>query len=184
MEWSGEVESQVLAAVMSRRTQVISWETVRMAGMSDKVYSGLLHAVGHDGTSDLWYTLLLEYRRYRAEYTTIDGVVLFRGRIVIPEVLRAEVLSALNRAHQGTTGMGLTAQDSVWWPRFTKDLESIRNECVSCRRNAPSQPALPPVRPPSPDYPFQLVSTDYFSYGGKNYLVVVDRYSGWPVIRL
>ena len=97
----------------------MSWETVRTAGMSDEVYSGLLHAISHDGTSELWDTLLLEYRRYRAEYTTIDGVVLFRGRIVIPEALRTDVLSALHRAHQGTTGMGLRAQDSVWLPKFS-----------------------------------------------------------------
>ena len=23
---------------------------------------------------------------------------------------------------------------------------------------------------------------DYFDYGGKSYVVVVDRYSGWPVV--
>ena len=30
----------------------------------------------------------------------------------------------------------------------------------------------------------QLVASDYFSIAAKNYLVIVDRYSGWPVIRL
>ena len=55
---------------------------------------------------------------------------------------------------------------------------------MACRRNAPSQPALPPVRPPTPDYLFQMISSDYFAYKVKNYLVIVDRYSGWPVVRL
>ena len=55
--------------------------------------------------------------------------------------------------------------------------------CRTCDRTAPSQPALPPVRPPTPDHPFQLVSTDFFSYAGHNYLVLVDRYSNWPVIK-
>ena len=33
-----------------------------------------------------------------------------------------------------------------------------------------------------PAFPFQLLSSDYFAYSGRTYLVVVDRYSGWPVV--
>ena len=43
--------------------------------------------------------------------------------------------------------------------------------------NAPSQPVTPPLSVLMPDYPFQLVATDYFAYGGKLYLVIVERYS-------
>ena len=46
-------------------------------------------------------------------------------------------------------------------------------------RNAPSQPAGPPVRPPSPEYPFHLIVGDYFTKAGCNYLVLANRYSGW-----
>ena len=58
----------------------------------------------------------------------------------------------------------------------------MRDGCVTCVRNAPSQSLKPPVDPPVPAYPFQYMSLDYFSYAGNNYLVVVDRYSGWPFI--
>ena len=43
---------------------------------------------------------------------------------------------------------------------------------------------MPAIAPPKPDYPMQLISSDYFYYAGKKYLVIVDRYSGWPVIKL
>ena len=33
-----------------------------------------------------------------------------------------------------------------------------------------------------PDYPFQKVCSDYFSHGNHNYVVVVDRYSNWPMV--
>ena len=36
----------------------------------------------------------------------------------------------------------------------------------------------------SPDYPFQLVSRDFFNYAGKQNLLVVVRYSGCPVVEL
>ena len=45
----------------------------------------------------------------------VDGVVLYKGRVVVPVALRRQVLDALHRAHQGVTGMNLRAQDSVWW---------------------------------------------------------------------
>ena len=42
---------------------------------------------------------------------------------------------------------------------------------------------MPPVDPPSPDYTFQLISADYFTISSHNYLVVVDLYSNWPIVR-
>ena len=47
---------------------------------------------------------------------------------------------------------------------------------------APSQPNAPPTPPTQPAYPFQCICADYFIYKGINYLVIVDRYSNWPVV--
>ncbi|XP_046863513.1 uncharacterized protein LOC124457279 [Xenia sp. Carnegie-2017] len=47
---------------------------------------------------------------------------------------------------------------------------------------APSQPSAPPTPTISPAYPFQCICADYFHYKGSNYLVIVDRYSNWPII--
>ena len=33
-----------------------------------------------------------------------------------------------------------------------------------------------------PEYPFQCICADYFSYKGISYLVIVDRYSNWPIV--
>ena len=55
---------------------------------------------------------------------------------------------------------------------------------MTCIRNAPTQPALPPVKPLVPEYPFQYISSDYFMHAGHTYLVIVDRYSGWPFVHL
>ena len=40
----------------------------------------------------------------------------------------------------------------------------------------------PPTPPVKPEYPFQYICADFFHYKGINYLVVVDRYSNWPII--
>ena len=34
----------------------------------------------------------------------------------------------------------------------------------------------------APLYPFQCVCADFFHYKGGNYLVIVDRYSNWPIV--
>jgi hypothetical protein len=51
-----------------------------------------------------------------------------------------------------------------------------------CDSNTPSQIKEPPKELVQPDYPFQLVCADYLSLKGHMYLVLVDRYSGWPSV--
>lgn len=113
-----------------------------------------------------------------------DGVVLLGDRPIIPRSLRTEVLATLHAGHQGTTSMISRATTAVWWPGVNDDIARLRARCKQCMSNAPSQPKSPPVSPPSPAYPFQEICADYFSVKGKNYLVVVDRYSGWPSVYL
>ena len=78
--------------------------------------------------------------------------------------------------------MALRASETVWWPGLSVDLARVRELCGKCKLVAPSQPAAPPKPVPLPDYPFQMLSSDYFDHGGQSYLVAVDRYSGWPVV--
>ena len=119
------------------------------------------------------------YHKYRDHLSIVDGVLCFKTRVVIPTELRQHVLQTLHSAHQGVTGMTNRAEQAVFWPGINTDIQKKRSMCRACIRNAPSQPAGPLVRPPSPEYPFQLIVGDYFSKAGHNYLVLGDRYSGW-----
>ena len=179
--WSDEVESAVLAAyTASKGVRVVSWEVLREAGIADPQYVDLLHKVG-SGCQD-WTGENLPYQKYVEDLSVVDGVVTFKGRAVVPHSMREEVLKALHRAHQGSTSMSLRASETVWWPGVGADIGRVRENCLRCRQNAPSQQPAPPKELPVPAYPFQLISSDYFSYSGKTYLVVVDRYSGWPTV--
>ena len=46
----------------------------------------------------------------------------------------------------------------------------------------PSQPRTPPLPLPQPEYPFQQIVSDYFQEQGHHYLVIADRFSGWPTL--
>ena len=136
-----------------------------------------------DSRSDL-HPDLRPYYQYKADLTTFDGVILYRDRVIIPPCLRERVLSSLHSAHQSVTQMCSRADSSFFWPGMTPAITDLRARCTSCNRIAPSQPNAPPTPPMLPAYPFQCLSSDYFTYKGKNYIVAVDRYSNWPIVEL
>ncbi|CAE1167716.1 unnamed protein product [Acanthosepion pharaonis] len=119
---------------------------------------------------------------FRDDLSNIDGVIVYKDRIVIPPSLRDEVLCALHSAHQGVTSMIARAESSVFWPGITPAIAALRASCLQCNRNAPSIPSAPPVLSTSPEYPFQCLCADFFTYKGNHYLVIVDRYSNWPIV--
>ena len=125
---------------------------------------------------------LREYFQFRDSLHTVDGVILYKDRVLIPPSLRDEVLAALHAAHQGVTSMTARSESSIFWPGIAPAIADLRAGCYLCNRIAPSNPSAPPTPPSPPDYQFQCMCADYFHDKGGNYLVVVDRYSNWPIV--
>ena len=66
--------------------------------------------------------------------------------------------------------------------RYNPSHHCTRTNCRHCNCIAPSQLTalfFPRVLPANP---FQCISADFFHYKGKSYLVVVFRYSNWPIM--
>ena len=63
--------------------------------MSDKTHVSLLSALANDDDSSWDAEDLKEYKRFKQDMSVIDGVALYKARLVIPQVLRPEVLGAL-----------------------------------------------------------------------------------------
>lgn len=57
---------------------------------------------------------------------------------------------------------------SVWWPGIRAELHEHRS----------TQTKEPLVTIPHPSSPWHIIGADLCEYGGKNYLVIVDFYSG------
>merc|ERR1712127_683769 len=76
-------------------------------------------------------------------------------------------------------GMQDRAREALFWPGMNGDIQQTRDMCETCRQIAPSQPNSPPKSLPTPDHPFQMMSTDYFQHRGQHYLAMVCRYSNW-----
>ena len=178
---SDKIEAQVLATTASNNPLLISWKNVQQAAILDEDYATLLHLVQSDNKE--WPDSLSIFKRFSQDLSSVDGVVIYKGRVVVPKEMQPQILHSLHQAHQGTSSMTLRAKESVWWPQISEDLAKIRSSCTVCHKIAPSQSPMPPVSPPLPQFPFQLISSDYFTLDGFNYLIIVDRYSNWPFVK-
>mgnify|MGYP003334138174 CR=1 FL=1 len=175
------LEAQVAANIPTPMT----WQQIREEVARDKTMTMLAEQIteGFPPDKKLLRLELREYFQHRDHLSQVDGVPLFKDRVVVPPTLRKAVLETLHSAHQGVSGMTLRAQSSVWWPGITPQIKETRDKCHICHENAPSQPSAPPEPLPQPDYPFECVVSDYFQAGGHHYLVIVDRFSGWPTVQ-
>ena len=107
-------------------------------------------------------------------------VVVYKAdRLLVPPSLRPEMLQKLHQpGHPGMSKMKRLAQDLFFWPGITRDIQALVASCEPCRQVLPSQPKEPLVLN-SADYPLQQLGCDLFNLDGKNYLAIVDRFSGF-----
>ena len=172
--------SQTLYAV----SNVVTWDMVRESTASDPTLVEFMNHIISGFPTDC-RELAVEHRpyyRYAASLCVVDGVVLLGQRIVIPPALRGPILDALHSAHQGVSVMRARANDTVYWPDINVDIARVRDQCMSCHQMAKSNPMQPPSDIKTPEYPFQMICADYFTFNNTDYVVVVDRYSNWPMV--
>lgn len=172
------------SAALNAAVTVVTWDMIREATASDDTFLNLVQHLEAGFPVDCRELPpgLRPYHRYASSLCVVDGVVLMGQRIVVPPALRRPILNALHAAHQGVSAMRARAMDSVYWPDISIDIAKVRDQCTHCHRAAKSNPMQPPSDIKPPDYPFQMICSDYFTYNGKDYVVIVDRYSNWPMV--
>ena len=122
----------------------------------------------------------LEVRDYfnsRSELSLSSRLLLYIDRIVVPEMLRPELLQSIHEGHLGLNKCRPRAHASVWWPGIGKDIQRMIEKCTFCQTHRPSQRKKPLKVTPLPDRPWQNVAADRCELNGKQYLVVIDYYS-------
>ena len=172
-------------SLLEDNVTMVTWDDVVTETASDPSMIKLMELIMSGFEVDI-HTLdpeLSQYHQFRDYLYTSDGAIIYKSRVVIPKRLRPKILQNLHAAHQGVTSMNARANASVFWPGITADISKTRANCYSCDKMAPSQPAAPPVKPICPEYPFQAICADYCQKEGCSYLVIVDRYSNWPIVQ-
>ena len=90
------------------------------------------------------------------------------------------ILKRLHLSHLGISKTLQLARSLYFWHGFLKDIEKMVKNCEFCQVHQPRLPKQP-ARAYNPEnlQPGSHVSIDVCHYGSDNYLVTVDRYSGF-----
>lgn len=105
------------------------------------------------------------YWNVRSQLTIDDGLIMFGYRLLISVKLQRSVFCQLHAAHQGSVRTKLRARQVVYWPSIDYDIDKIILTCKQCQ-----------------GFPLQEIAIDFWSYGGQQFLVIVDCYTDWPEI--
>lgn len=109
----------------------------------------------------------------------LAGDLLMKGeRLVIPQVLRGDIMNKLHEGQQGISKCRARAQESVWWSLSTISVQ-IRetvDKCETYQRHR-TQYREPLIQTTVPEWPWQKVGMDLFEWSKKTYLLIVDYFS-------
>lgn len=160
---------------------------IRDTARNDGAYQDIISAIKH-GKDINKLPQTHPARPFMKDWDNIsiqDGLLILNGhRIIIPREARQEILTRLHFSHQGITRTRARARELFAWPGLSNDVAQLVSNCELCQLYKPSQCKEPLQSDPMPTRPFQSSSADLFEYGGKHFLVYVDRFSNWPCIAM
>ena len=78
-----------------------------------------------------------KYWESRHDLTEVNGIILKGNRIVVPRVLRPEILKRLHEGHQGMEKTKRRARQSCYWPNMNSQIEQKVRQCVTCTKLLP-----------------------------------------------
>jgi hypothetical protein len=112
------------------------------------------------------------------------GILVLRGnRIVVPKTLRPQVVRALHAGHAGITKTLLHARQHYSWPYMANDIKTVIDACEACQEHRQGPHFEPEVKRVA-SYPMEAVSVDLMEVKGTKYLVMVDRFSSYPLVKV
>ncbi len=112
-----------------------------------------------------------------------DGLIIVEGtKIFVPEACQKELLKTLHLGHCGTNKTIKLAKSLYYWRGMASEIKQLVHECLDCRPFLASQPQEQIIPGTSALGPMDSLGSDLFQIGTNQYLLVVDRYSGFPLI--
>ena len=156
-------------------------DEVRMLTSTDQAMQKLMDVV-KNGWPDQQGQIDNEVRPYfhHRDELTIENGILFKGdRCVIPTAMRTGILKKLHATHMGVESTLRRARQLVFWPGLNGQVRDVLSRCDICQATGRAQLKEPLRCHAIPDRPWQVVGTDLFSLGTRNFLILVDYWSGF-----
>ena len=163
----------------------LAMEDLKKAAETDEAYQRVLRLV-RTGTEPLPASTEGYLGKYFSDLSIVDGLVYFEGsRILVPRNFQAEVLETLHMAHQGVTYTHDGARQIFFWPGLKNEIRMMTEACQECSEQLPSH-QREPLMLTTASRPMESVGLDLFAIpeDSRTFLIMVDRYSGYPWVRL
>ena len=129
-------------------------------------------------------TLCLPYWSFRDQISFGDGI-LFKGeKIIIPKAMQPEMLKLIHSSHLGIEKCKRRARDILYWPGISSQIQDAVLTCATCNMYQRKNQKEPLIPHSIPDRPWSKVGADIFELQQKQYLVIVDYYSGFVELDL
>ena len=159
-------------------------DKIRIYSKTDSMLSLVMHYVlyGWPSNANECAEPAQSYFTYREELTIVDGLLVKGNRTVIPTDMRHDCLETLHAPHLGLQETLLRAHPPVFWSGMTANIKAQISNCSACQKFPTKQPAETLRNELPTTQPWTCLTTDIFEYGGKSYIIVVDRYSKFIVV--
>ena len=82
----------------------------------------------------------LPYFDVRDCLSVMDGILVKREAVVIPQALRPSVKRRLHSTHLSRDSMLRRARGTVYWPNIASDIKQIVDMCETCQEMKPQNP--------------------------------------------
>lgn len=167
----------------------VTFEKLRIVSQSDEllqIVKGFIRSSWPDLKTlrqhPNWPQLEGFYRR-RESLTIEQDCIMFSDRIVIPAVLRTQVLKLCHQGHPGIQRMKSLARNYAYWPGMDRDIENLVQQCSPCASAAKQPPQATLHSWPPATKPWERVHIDYAGpHLGRHFLIVVDAFSKYPEV--
>ena len=119
------------------------------------------------------------YVKCHDELSIQDGILFKGSRIIIPTLLRKEMIQRVHESHLGVESCLRRAREVFYWPLLNSEIKDYVSNCSVCNTLQPSQTREPLTVHEIPERPWSKVATDLFSFDGDSFLVTVDYFSNY-----
>ena len=124
---------------------------------------------------------LMHFRNFRDKLSVEDGLEQKGQRIILPKSLHAAALEQIHYAHQGAEKMQASCKG--FWRGINHNIDEMVKSCAPCQAHQVADTKATLIPHDVPKRAWHTLSTDLFHWNGTEYLLVVDFYSKFPIIR-
>ena len=127
-------------------------------------------------------TDLHEFWPHKEMLSIKSGLITCGSRIIVPREMRSEMFQYIHEGHQGKERCPLRARNTVFWSKMICDIQQLIEKCVICQEYRKSQPLIGTTQE-LPPFPWHMLATDLFYWRRMDFLIVVDVFSKYIIVR-